>query len=313
MSTVCDVDAVRRYYDQVAHYYEKMRYGQTESGYASDHHRLGIVGEILRDRKNLRILDVGCGPGVMMERLIQHRHEVVGIDVSPMMVHECQERLRRLGYGGEQAIVGLAEDLSAFAPDSFDVVLALEVLNHLDDEREDRCYREIARVLGAGGTFIAAYRNKLCDLYSLDRATIEFIQAELLSGMFEDEDEKQVVMTALKGLIQCPDLPPQATGGVGEALSTGQGGTATLVRSDIFDKCHNPLTIEERLAIVGLAVKERYFNRFRPLPPLLRNMFPKVFESQRERLEASCVRDWRGWIMAEIFMVECKSQKRVSR
>ena len=84
------------------------------------------------------LLEVGCGPGEMAERIGRElAANVVAVDASPRMV----ELARTLGV---DARVGDVQDL-AFDDGSVDVVLAAWVLFHVPDL--DRGLREIARVL----------------------------------------------------------------------------------------------------------------------------------------------------------------------
>jgi 2-polyprenyl-3-methyl-5-hydroxy-6-metoxy-1,4-benzoquinol methylase len=76
-----------------------------------------------------RVLDVGCGWGVTLEALESRGYRVVGLDVSRRIL----EQLDRPGRTLVEA--DLTQPLPAgLAP--FDVVLALDVLEHLDDDRQ---------------------------------------------------------------------------------------------------------------------------------------------------------------------------------
>src|SRR5262245_15438796 len=85
--------------------------------------RLGV-------RPPARVLDAGCGWGVTLARLEQRGYQVVGMDVSRRALEMLdQERPGRL----------LAEaDLTQALPsglEGYDAVLALDVIEHLDDDR----------------------------------------------------------------------------------------------------------------------------------------------------------------------------------
>ena len=90
--------------------------------------------------ENPRILDVGCGTGANLEMLANFG-EAEGVDVSDDALEFCEAK-------GLKAHKGLAEELP-FADESFDVVTALDVVEHLDDDIAG--LKEMHRVLKTNG------------------------------------------------------------------------------------------------------------------------------------------------------------------
>ena len=92
------------------------------------------------------ILSVGCGPAVGLGWLVPHAGRggrVVGLDIDPVHARNLPE--------GVEFVVGSLE--SAPFPDaSFDAVLALDVLEHLDDAA--RGLREALRMVRPGGLLL---------------------------------------------------------------------------------------------------------------------------------------------------------------
>lgn len=77
-----------------------------------------------------RVLDVGCGGGILAESMAQRGAQVTGIDMgeSPLAV----ARLHQLESGVEVDYQRTtAEELAAQAPASFDVVTCMEMLEHV--------------------------------------------------------------------------------------------------------------------------------------------------------------------------------------
>ncbi len=96
-----------------------------------------------------KILDVGCGTGGNLEMLAKFG-AAEGVDVSDDALEFCKSK-------GLTAHKGLAEKLP-FADESFDVVTALDVVEHLDDDIAG--LKEMRRVLKTGGTtliFVPAF------------------------------------------------------------------------------------------------------------------------------------------------------------
>lgn len=99
--------------------------------------------------QNPRILDVGCGTGANLEMLANFG-AAEGVDVSDDALEFCRQK-------GLKAHKGLAEKLP-FADESFDIVTALDVVEHLDDDVSG--LKEMNRVLKSGGrtlVFVPAF------------------------------------------------------------------------------------------------------------------------------------------------------------
>ena len=90
---------------------------------------------------NPRILDVGCGTGANLKMLANYGR-AEGVDISPQAVEFCRER------GLDTVKLGAAEQLP-YEDDSFEIVTALDVIEHLDDDVAG--LREIGRVLRRDG------------------------------------------------------------------------------------------------------------------------------------------------------------------
>jgi SAM-dependent methyltransferase len=88
-----------------------------------------------------RILDVGCGTGANLEMLARVG-DAAGVDISEDALAFCRER------GLTDVRRGAAESLP-FDDDSFDLVTALDVVEHLDDDAAG--LREMRRVLKRDG------------------------------------------------------------------------------------------------------------------------------------------------------------------
>jgi SAM-dependent methyltransferase len=101
-----------------------------------------ICAKLETDRPH--ILDVGCGTGANLE-MLRGFGDPEGVDVSPEALVFCRER------GLENVRQGEAERLP-FADSSFDIVTALDVLEHLDDDVGG--LREMGRILQPGGRLL---------------------------------------------------------------------------------------------------------------------------------------------------------------
>jgi ubiquinone/menaquinone biosynthesis C-methylase UbiE len=92
-------------------------------------------------KKNLKILDVGCGTGALMKELGSYG-EVYGLDFSEKAIEFCKVRgEKNLTFGSITAI--------PFEDNFFDVVVSLDVIEHVEDDA--LALSEIRRVLKKDG------------------------------------------------------------------------------------------------------------------------------------------------------------------
>ena len=97
------------------------------------------------------ILDIGCGTGATMDHLKRYG-EVQGIDLSELPLRFSRKR------GHSRVMLASATELP-FADNSFDLLTALDVIEHLDDDV--RGLGEIRRVLKPGAPaviFVPAFQ-----------------------------------------------------------------------------------------------------------------------------------------------------------
>src|SRR5262245_13546545 len=108
------------YYDDFSKGYERER----GHGYHAllDELEMRVVEPYAQGK---RVLEVGCGTGLILGRLAKHASDAWGVDVSPGMLRAARER-------GLQAVVGSATNLP-FATASFDLVCSFKVLAHVPD------------------------------------------------------------------------------------------------------------------------------------------------------------------------------------
>jgi ubiquinone/menaquinone biosynthesis C-methylase UbiE len=145
-----DLEATRAYYDEFSARYDDHRGGRTPNGY----HDLVDAMEVdfcARYGTNSDILEVGCGTGLLLERLATFARSARGIDLSPGMLAHAKAR-------GLEVSVGSATELP-FANASFDLTCSFKVLPHVQDIK--RALAEMARVTRPGGTVIAEFYNPM--------------------------------------------------------------------------------------------------------------------------------------------------------
>ena len=113
------------------------------------------------DKRNESILDVGCGKGVPM-RFINRRSQfyTVGVDIFEPYLREC----KRQGIHNEYILANVGK--LPFQRKSFDIVLCMEVLEHLEKEEGGKLLQaveEIARNQVIITTPVGTYKQDAYD------------------------------------------------------------------------------------------------------------------------------------------------------
>lgn len=112
-----------------------------------------VVRELRRDTGSLRILDVGCATGRLLERLAEAgtATDLFGIDLAPRIVEVAREKLSKTGVSVELR-AGDAEDSLPWNDGFFDAITLTGVLHHFFRPKD--ALAEIRRVLRSGGRLL---------------------------------------------------------------------------------------------------------------------------------------------------------------
>jgi len=119
--------------------------------------RLKIVYQFLKNYDKATILDLGCGPGMMVDYCAERGFEFFGVDISDRMINECIKRFGHLD--SVHFSVGKLQSLD-FADSSFDVILCMGALEYVNEDEVDKALLEMLRVLKPGGIIILSLLNK---------------------------------------------------------------------------------------------------------------------------------------------------------
>ena len=132
-------------------------------------HRMSYILDQINNRniRNLKILDVGCGGGIICEPLARLGAKVTGIDFAPnniiaAKIHSKKNKLK-INY--------INKDIEKSKLDEkFDIILMFEVLEHLDNWK--KTIKNIKKNLNKNGLIIISTinRNLLSKLFAINIA-----------------------------------------------------------------------------------------------------------------------------------------------
>ena len=105
----------------------------------------------------VRLLDVGCGDGQLLEQAAVKFKELFGVDIARNRVERANERLKHLLQPCDLRTVKLDRESLPFESDFFDAVVAVAVLPFVFDV--DHALHEMTRVLKPGGALLVQTNN----------------------------------------------------------------------------------------------------------------------------------------------------------
>lgn len=143
-------------------------------GYIRDH----VCAHLGRDPlsnmplKGLRVLDIGCGGGLLCEPLCRLGAEVTGIDAGDKNIAIARLHAEQGGLAIDYRHV-LPENMARDAGANFDVVLNMEVIEHVTDV--DAFLKASASMLKPGGIMFLSTLNRTLKALALAKIGAEYI------------------------------------------------------------------------------------------------------------------------------------------
>ena len=134
--------------------------------------RFGRDALARRPFQGLRLIDIGCGGGLLAEPMSRLGYDVTAIDASAENIGTAR------AHAAEQGLdiayrAATAEQLLEEGAGPFDVVLAMEVVEHVADPAE--FLRTCARLVAPGGMMITATLNRTLRALLLGKIAAEYV------------------------------------------------------------------------------------------------------------------------------------------
>lgn len=132
-----------------------------------------------RPFEGLRLLDIGCGGGLLSEPMCRLGFQVTGVDASERNIGTAST------HAAEQGLLidyrcATAEQLLAEQTQPFDVILNMEVIEHVADP--GAYLRSCAQLLAPGGIMIVATLNRTLKALALAKVGAEYVLRWLPAG-----------------------------------------------------------------------------------------------------------------------------------
>jgi 2-polyprenyl-6-hydroxyphenyl methylase/3-demethylubiquinone-9 3-methyltransferase len=143
----------------------------------------------IHDFSHLRVLDIGCGAGLLSESLAKAGHNVLGLDAAAEAIAAAQAHAagRHLSVNYR---VGSAEDLLAEGQ-KFPIITALEIIEHVDDPAG--FIATLAALLEPGGMLFISTLNRTPRSWLTAKLGAEYLLRLLPTGT---HDWKQFITPA---------------------------------------------------------------------------------------------------------------------
>jgi 2-polyprenyl-3-methyl-5-hydroxy-6-metoxy-1,4-benzoquinol methylase len=121
-------------------------------------------------RREERVLEVGCGAGLLARELAKAGRNVIGIDVSNRILEQARVR----AAGVPNLLLEHAEGVTLqYRGEYFDFAYSIEVVEHLHENDAIRHFVEVHRVLKPGGQYWFLTPNRLARITASERFGVD--------------------------------------------------------------------------------------------------------------------------------------------
>jgi 2-polyprenyl-3-methyl-5-hydroxy-6-metoxy-1,4-benzoquinol methylase len=263
----------------------------TNEEYPANYFRLKLVRRILADAGVTSLYEHGVGDATPLVTIAGDGIRVAGNDVSPEMVKFA--RANMIKHGLDPEAINLLDvqspdsiDIERAKAGSFDAVMALGVIPHVDDDRW--FVASMDKFLEPGGRLLLQFRNSMFSMFTFNRLTKEFVMDELLPGV--PESVRQIVSADLDQRLAV-NKPPKRT------RPTGDG------YDEILSKFHNPFELSEIVKSFGYKDLQFHWYNYHPAYPMLAGSIdPKVYRQAQMYLEGDA--SWRGMFLCSAGLIQ---------
>jgi len=138
--------------------------------------------EVAAGLRDARVLDVGCGGGILSEAMARSGARVLGIDLSQAVLDVAELHALEAKLAVEYRAIA-AEELAAASPGSFDLVTCMEMLEHVPDPAA--ALSALATLVKPGGNVIVSTLNRKPVAFAVAIVGAEYLARMLPRGTHE--------------------------------------------------------------------------------------------------------------------------------
>lgn len=201
-----------------------------------------------------RLLDLGCGPGLLSFDLAGRGYRGVGLDAAPAMVERARWEAGRRGFSESWHYEIADVEKLPFRNESFDGAICAGVIDYLPSD--DNLLRETWRVLKPGGVFVLAVTNKYGYTVSLSSVADRIKRSRRLMSLASAIRQRVV------------------------------GGSHGVMNFDFVPRKHRPSAIRDSLAHCAFQIEKDQYLLFTLLPAPLCTILPKLSLAGKGKLDA---------------------------
>ncbi len=262
--------------------YKKLR---LDIRYPSDFKREQIFVKILEKHKPKKIIDAGCGSGMPLIDIKKRGFNIIGYDKAKNMVLEAKENLKKNRLSPDLVFHDDFENPKKIKNNSVDCILGMGAFYYAKNVNKTLLNQK--KKLKKNGRLIFSLRNRLFDIATLNNYTKIF-----LDQIYEVKKLKSQWKKRYKSLTK-------------NFSDRKKFNFKNIDEKGVYNHIpHNPLTINQEMAKLGLSVEGIYFYHFHAFPPEFENYDAHYFRKVSWKMENPL--DWRGFFLASAFVIDCK-------
>ena len=281
------IDAFKHFNNEysVKEYSEMYKKLRLDIRYPANVKREEIFVKLLKKHKPKKIVDAGCGAGMPLIDIKKRGFNIIGYDKAENMILEARENLKKNKLSTDLVSCDDFENPKSIKNNSVDCILGMGAFYY--SKNVNKTLLNQKKKLKKNGRLIFSLRNRLFDVVTLNNYTKTF-----LDEIYEVKSLKKIWKKKYEDLTKnFSDRKKNKFKNIDEA------GVYTHTP-------HNPLTITDEMAKLGLAVEGIYFYHFHALPPVFQNYDEHYYRKISWKIENPL--DWKGYFLASAFIIDCK-------